>query len=751
MFDSTVKVFGLALLTIASCLVYYGYSSPTTVAAATVATVVTNSDPAHNKAAYYSLKNYGYIRGQTSWPQRWDGCVSAKNDTFNPVIYKTFPWLPQNNNGTPTSGSPSSYDGNTITRSGDCHDRYVDGGGSSGGWANPTALGYWAYPSGAGFSGSAYSGFSSIMSCNNGYTVHGGNAPVIWGSSGVDYNDQAYGWGGLMAQNGWSSTVQASPNNFLAYSNGTTFFQNSFTLTTAQYNAISAGSTVGFYGVADDWMRVYLNGYLIGTTPYDYSGYPINQTIPASYFKDPAGGTPNRLAIQVSDKIVWTRSDTSTNRGSGVCYNMTVDMPVAPPPQWSLSGTTTVDETTVQPGQTINWNHFITNNGPTATNATITAQVHQTVNGVDTSVGSPSSTAAGVASGGTVTTQNGSYAVTVADMGKTICQYIYWYPNTQAGWSGTSMRKCADVAKQPLVQVWGGDLRVGDGYTTITANSSASINTGVPLTIGANMYGSWGEYGMFAPTSGSIASTSGGVLSGSSGGPAGLSSTQRNPLTFANTPSFGHWGTPNVLPAINSYSFSQPTTSVGTDFPISGSTKSGVYIFTKPVTQVKGTLFGSNTLILKSAGTVEISADLLYGATASYSSFDSIPQIIIIANKIIIDSNVSQVNAWLIAVPNAFGSGGSISTCNTIVPSPGHYFDGLTVNDVCSQKQLTVVGPVMAKELQLRRTFGADSTNGQATPAEIFNLRADAYAWASSQGDPNAISTMQTIELPPRF
>ena len=58
----------------------------------------------------------------------------------------------------------------------------------------------------------------------------------------------------------------------------------------------------------------------------------------------------------------------------------------------------------------------------------------------------------------------------------------------------------------------------------------------------------------------------------------------------------------------------------------------------------------------------------------------------------------------------------------------------------------------MANHLLLRRTAGAGRGAASGDPAEVFNLRPDAYLWASyMQRDANKVRTVKTTELPPRF
>jgi hypothetical protein len=117
--------------------------------------------------------------------------------------------------------------------------------------------------------------------------------------------------------------------------------------------------------------------------------------------------------------------------------------------------------------------------------------------------------------------------------------------------------------------------------------------------------------------------------------------------------------------------------------------------------------------------------------------------VVIIAENINIRENVSNVDAWLVAVGT--GDDGSINTCSNYSAT-----SSLTINQ-CSA-QLTVNGPVTANHLHLRRTAGSGSGNQSGDPAEIFNIRPDAYIWAMNRarasGQPSSVFT---LELPPRF
>src|SRR5690606_28527099 len=105
-----------------------------------------------------------------------------------------------------------------------------------------------------------------------------------------------------------------------------------------------------------------------------------------------------------------------------------------------------------------------------------------------------------------------------------------------------------------------------------------------------------------------------------------------------------------------------------------------------------------------------------------------IPQVVIIANNILIDESVSRVDAWLVAAGT--GANGIVNTCsasNLDNASPAQLETRLHAGR-CDDR-LTVNGPVIANRLLLRRTAGAGPGNQAGNPAEVFNFRPDAYLW----------------------
>ena len=261
-----------------------------------------------------------------------------------------------------------------------------------------------------------------------------------------------------------------------------------------------------------------------------------------------------------------------------------------------------------------------------------------------------------------------------------------------------------------------------------------------------NVYGSWGEYGIIA--NGKADSASGAGLSSSFNGRSGVTPRDYNKLTFANIPKFGNFSSTSSVPD----NFTLPSVG-GARGSVSGnvdvnSLASGEYNAGN-VTLTGSKLSVGKSIVIKSSGVVRISGDLLYTDT---NDVRQLPQLIIYAKNIIIESSVGEVNAWLITQKDGY-----VSTCGVVI-SAGGWLSG--VSESSCGKQLKVNGPIKAGHLFLRRTYGGkhassaknDPNMHPGTPAEIINLRADTYIWAyNNYRNTGAISTMNVRELPPRY
>lgn len=347
-------------------------------------------------------------------------------------------------------------------------------------------------------------------------------------------------------------------------------------------------------------------------------------------------------------------------------------------------------------------------------------------------------------------------------IGDLVCRIIsvgnFSHTTTDSSSRRISMPACITIAKSPHVQIWGNDVRVGDSiYTSGSTNGprdEASVYTSSAHISGV-VYGSWAEYGIFAPISGRISSVSGGAISLAPNAKA---------LSFANTTNQpGYWSPAKTIPSILSKLADVPvgkTMGSGTinmHEDLNGSLPDGKWykVVVNGNTRIQGNAYPANmgTVIIEVKGTARIERDIVKNTGVAYTELGNAANIIIVARNIIVNADVKQVNAWLVAIPSTDSSNdGVISTCDAIATP---YYRNLIVSGPCNQNQLTINGAVMAKELQLRRTHGAERPD-LGKPAEIINLRADAYMWGSGaagsdSGTGYPIRTIQTRELPPRF
>ncbi|NCQ54020.1 hypothetical protein COV88_03745 [Candidatus Saccharibacteria bacterium CG11_big_fil_rev_8_21_14_0_20_41_19] len=304
---------------------------------------------------------------------------------------------------------------------------------------------------------------------------------------------------------------------------------------------------------------------------------------------------------------------------------------------------------------------------------------------------------------------------------------------------------CVVIGKKPKVQIWGGDLVSGGLVRTSTSVKNIG---GVNRT-----FGSWDEYGIFAVNS------INGMGSGSAFADAGLANAtvcNYSMLSFTNAGSTT-CGTPGNI--IGGFVTSRATLDVASSFSVnpldlvhnlgnnpiinlSVGGMQGSYSATGGVSVAGG---GAGKVIAKGQwvvinvpnSDVTITGNINYTSEA-LATINDIPQVVIVARNINIVDTVTNVDAWLITT-------GDVNTCSSfgaVVP--------LTSN-MCNQ-QLTVNGPVIANKLYLRRTAGSGTGGASGDPAELFNMRPDAYMWAYARATSSGhAQTVHTIELPPRY
>jgi hypothetical protein len=177
---------------------------------------------------------------------------------------------------------------------------------------------------------------------------------------------------------------------------------------------------------------------------------------------------------------------------------------------------------------------------------------------------------------------------------------------------------------------------------------------------------------------------------------------------------------------------------------------------------------GGNALVNAIAISVGPSGDF----TTIQGALDSVPDTQWQRFNITIAAGVTRVDAWLVAKNDSSrpGAYGAIATCDEQSGSSGangvaqwlatpngsgtNYTQSnnarLTI-DHC-RHQLRINGPVIANKLYLRRTAGSGPNTDAGTPAEIINLRPDAYLWAREHMSTGTVYQVTSEkELPPRY
>lgn len=383
-----------------------------------------------------------------------------------------------------------------------------------------------------------------------------------------------------------------------------------------------------------------------------------------------------------------------------------------------------------------------------------------------------------------VTTLAGEVVPLNTPVGTRICfaLSVKPYKDGSTDWR-LSAPTCVTVAKKPKVQVLGGDLVVGRGTVS---NPEATSNVVTSTSFASDpvnlYYGSWSEYAIIP--SGTVTGMASGAMY--AGGSSDSNLCKLSVLTISNVTT-GSSCTPSVPSKIGKYNNTSIAPDAASRFPVETTTPK-ITTSTKDISSLttgqtwttpatlsnlsitSSTSFGAGKWVVINAPdtTITISSDIYVGVSSSsahtptaLTSIKDIPQVVIIAKNIIIADNVKNVDAWLIAsggslVKNSAGvvvgraEDGILNTCAI----GGTDMDPTHLNATNCAVPLTINGPIMANHLLLRRTGGAAVGAGttQGTPAETFNLRADAYIWASAYSPGNGrLPTVSNQELPPRF
>ncbi len=315
-----------------------------------------------------------------------------------------------------------------------------------------------------------------------------------------------------------------------------------------------------------------------------------------------------------------------------------------------------------------------------------------------------------------------------------------WHRDDDKTYWAVFNSKCRTIAKKPSTAIWNGSLitqgsvkaSISERYTMpIMGATISSIDNDDQRT-----YGTWSEYLNV------IGLNVKGVASGAAfaKGYGFNDDEQYSPLTISND-------NPNALGQSHVLRNDAYLTRLNTF--LRDNQKIGAQEI-NDINHINGSKGG--TQVYHISGNTTLSHDLIYPGSTYYSVYDLPQTIIFVDGNLDIAPSVSRIDAWLIV-------NGTLNTCSNFQ----NKFTQAAPGFECIN-QLAVNGPVIANQLITKRSFGADPTGSAAgsgrftastreAPAEIFNLRQDAFLWAYAQAGryDSSYTEVYSRELAPRY
>lgn len=308
---------------------------------------------------------------------------------------------------------------------------------------------------------------------------------------------------------------------------------------------------------------------------------------------------------------------------------------------------------------------------------------------------------------------------------------------------------CKTIAKKPTVAIWNGSLFTNGRVKTSLASRYLDPKFGETVETAASerkKFGSWVEY--LAVVGGSVDGFASGASLAFRGFDVNTDLLAMSPLTIANSDSdrigySGVSGSSTFKSRLNSYLYNNSNGNI-THYDNLDSAIADTDSQTKVVTM---------------DGEIDINKSLELGNDRTYNSIYDLPQLVIYAKgDINIGPEVTRIDAWLI-------TDGTVNTCSGFDDSTEAYVNGYNADTERCSKSLQINGPVIARDIELNRTAGADlltytditklgsSTDARTITAEVFNLSAETYLWAYAQAGRYGSSYTETYtrELPPRY
>lgn len=339
-------------------------------------------------------------------------------------------------------------------------------------------------------------------------------------------------------------------------------------------------------------------------------------------------------------------------------------------------------------------------------------------------------------------------------------RYEYWWYSSTSDWHLDKSywyvynAACRTIAKKPSTTIWNGSFMTAGGVKTSLSWRFDNAVMGIE-TAGAggrSLYGSWSEF-MSVVGGSNVGLTSGSILSrGHSQGNDEICDGSINnvALTIRNN-SCSDLGHSQIT---NNTTYRTRLSTYLEDYGSSAWNK---------VSSI-ASINTSQTNVVNLDGDVTLSSNIELPST-TYDSIYKIPQVVIFINgNLKITSGVTRIDAWLIV-------SGDINTCSDFVSgstqSEAVYRNMSTIynRDTDCSRQLIFNGPVLARSLTARRsygsdnlvstpgTFGSNSGYGKWAAGEVFNFRADNFLWAYAQAGRYNSSYTESYsrELAPRY
>lgn len=300
--------------------------------------------------------------------------------------------------------------------------------------------------------------------------------------------------------------------------------------------------------------------------------------------------------------------------------------------------------------------------------------------------------------------------------------------------------KCFTVSKKPFFSVENGMVVTSGGIVT-NINRRWSDPDSKTVIFRA---GSWAEYSAIANQQIANLFATNAYTSGRVRVTGGSSNTYQkwHRLTFANTPSYGHYA-------------GDATGELTDPIAFFNNLPTGNYANTTIHRPGGNTIGGNLSGVYIYNGNTTITSNITAGSSGNSGAVGDLSQAVIVVNgNLTINSNVTHVDAWLLVSGTLYTSDRPVT--ESFISSRG-------IGD--TENALVINGPVRANEIKLRRTAGSGFKSPMNSlgdlkrlneqfrmPAETFRLTPDTYVWSYYNSlDKGKVQTVYLREVAPRY